>query len=132
VNVNNQGILDTSTVILLPLFDAEQYPAALQRFTEALAEEVQGMGVTVTLLAPGPLHSAFTARARLEDTLLMRVGGMDPRKPAAAGVHAFRAGKTLVVPGLRNKIWMSSLRLAPRWLTRRVLGRLLESAGRAQ
>jgi short-subunit dehydrogenase len=106
--------------------------AFVNHLTEALAEEVQGMGVTVTLLAPGPLHSAFTTRARLEDTLLMRVGGMDPRKPAAAGVHAFRAGKTLVVPGLRNKIWMSSLRLAPRWLTRRVLGRLLESAGRAQ
>ena len=37
-------------------------------FSEALANELQGTGVTVTALCPGPTHSGFQARAKMEDS----------------------------------------------------------------
>jgi hypothetical protein len=35
-------------------------------FSEALAEELDGTGVTVTTLAPGPTATGFQARAAME------------------------------------------------------------------
>jgi short-subunit dehydrogenase len=94
-------------------------------FTEALAEELAGTGVRATCLCPGLTATAFVATAGLEKAQLLRFGAMDARKVALAGHRAFRAGKLLVVPGLLNKFTVFSVRLAPRFIVRKIAKRLM-------
>ncbi len=90
-------------------------------FTEGLAEEVRGTGLTVTCLAPGPTETRFAERAGTEGTWLTALGEMDATDVARAGYEGFRAGKTLVVPGLTNKIGALGVRFVPRALVRKVV-----------
>src|SRR5207253_1790491 len=41
-------------------------------FSEAIADELNGSGVTVTALCPGPTESGFQKRANMEDSKLVR------------------------------------------------------------
>jgi uncharacterized protein len=90
-------------------------------FTEALAEEVRGSGVGVTLLAPGATATEFAARADMEGSRVLRTGVMEARSVARAGYRGMRRGEVLVVPGLKGKLSASAVRLMPRSLVRRVV-----------
>lgn len=89
-------------------------------FTEGLAEEVRGTPLTVSCLAPGPTDTAFAERADMEDTTLFQLGTMPPSAVARAGYTGFRTGKTIVVPGLLNKLTATSVRFVPRSLARKI------------
>jgi short-subunit dehydrogenase len=99
-------------------------------FSEALAHELRGSGVTVTCHCPGATQTEFASRAGSEDSLLFRRA----RVPDAAEVarHAYAAmmrGRTLAVHGLINRIGMESVRLAPRCVPRAVAAALNRPAG---
>jgi uncharacterized protein len=84
-------------------------------FSEALADEVEGSGVTVTCLCPGPTQTGFQARARMETSRL--VSGkriMDSSTVALAGYRGLHQGRRLVIPGLKNKVLAQSARVLPR------------------
>jgi short-subunit dehydrogenase len=83
-------------------------------FTEALAEEARGSGVRVTCLAPGPTHTGFATRADIQGARLFRHGVMDSRRVARAGYHGLQRGKTLIIPGLSNRLLAFGVRLTPR------------------
>jgi len=86
-------------------------------FTEAIANELAGTGVTVTALCPGPTRSEFQKRAHIENTRLIKgkfVGLMTPEAVAQIGYRGLMQGKRLVIPGFINKIGVQSVRLAPR------------------
>jgi len=53
-------------------------------------------------------------------TRLFRRGVMDAGRVARAGQDGLRRGKTLVIPGLRNRVLAFSVRLSPRVLVTRV------------
>ena len=91
-------------------------------FSEALAEEVRGSGVRVSCLAPGATDTGFAAQAGMAGTRLFRRGVMDAGRAARAGHDGLRRGKTLIIPGLRNRVLVFSVRLAPRVLVTRVTG----------
>lgn len=93
-------------------------------FTEGLAEEVAGTEINVTCLAPGPVATEFGAIAGVEDTVLFKAGTLEASKVAWAGYRGLRRGKTLVVPGLRNKITMLAVRLLPRAVIRKTVARI--------
>jgi short-subunit dehydrogenase len=93
-------------------------------FTEALAEEVRGSGVRVSCLAPGPTDTGFAAQAGAAGSRLFQRGVMDAGRVARAGHDGLRRGKTLVIPGLRNRVLAFSVRLSPRVLVTRISGRL--------
>ena len=90
-------------------------------FTEALAGELSDTAINVTCLAPGPVATGFGAVAGVEDTVLFKAGVLDAGKVARAGYKGLRRGKTLVVPGLRNKMTTMAVRFVPRSLVRRVV-----------
>ena len=94
-------------------------------FTEALAEEVRGSGVQVSCLAPGATDTGFAAQAGTQGTRLFRRGVMDAGRVAQAGHDSMRRGRTLVIPGFRNRVLAFSVRLSPRTLATRVAGHLL-------
>jgi uncharacterized protein len=89
-------------------------------FTEALAEEVRGSGVRVSCLAPGPTDTGFAAQAGMAGTRLFRRGVMDAARVARAGHDGVQQGKTLVIPGVRNRVLAFSVRLSPRALVTKI------------
>jgi hypothetical protein len=95
-------------------------------FTEALAEELRGSGVTATALCPGAVRTDFFEVAALgRDSLLERSAGtLDADVVAKAGYDAMMRGKPMVIPGALNRIGMESLRVAPRRLVPRIVARL--------
>jgi len=93
-------------------------------FTEALAEEVRGSGVRVSCLAPGATDTGFAAQADMAGTRLFRRGVMDAARVAGAGHDGLRRGKTLVIPGMRNRILAFAVRLSPRPVVTRIAGYL--------
>jgi hypothetical protein len=96
-------------------------------FSEALANETGGSGVTVTALCPGPTGTAFEKRAGLESTLLFRAGVMNAATVARSGYDGMMRGSPIVIPGWRNKLSAQSVRLAPRGLVTRIARSLQES-----
>jgi len=94
--------------------------------SEALANELAGTGVTVTVLCPGPVDTEFTRQPEMQGIrLLQRTASA--RTVAEAGYRAMLQGKTVVVPGLFSKITVHGLlRLSPRRLTTSISRALME------
>ncbi|HEY5164337.1 MAG TPA: SDR family oxidoreductase [Acidimicrobiia bacterium] len=97
-------------------------------FSEAIAEELRGSGVTVTALCPGPTASGFQTGAAMEGSRLVK----DRRLPSAAtvaraGHRALRRGDVVAVVGARNKFLAASVRFTPRPVIRRLVGRMQRS-----
>ncbi len=96
-------------------------------WSEALAEELDGSGVTVTTLCPGPTATGFAARARMRAARFL---GREPMMSAAAvaraGYEGMLRGERLVVPGATNRLAVTASRLLPRGLVTRLGRRLNE------
>jgi short-subunit dehydrogenase len=96
-------------------------------FSEAIAEELRGTGVTVTALCPGPTESGFQARASMEASRLVKGKRlMDAATVAKAGYEGFRRGATVVIPGFQNRLLAQSVRFTPRRLLTRIVHKMQE------
>lgn len=91
--------------------------------SEALANETAGTGVRVSVLCPGPTETGFVAAAGMEESKLFERGAMTAREVAEAGYRGMLEGRTIVIPGLRNRLLASGYRFAPRsFITKVVRG----------
>jgi short-subunit dehydrogenase len=99
-------------------------------FSEALANELRGTGVTVTTLCPGPTRTGFQKRGQLEDSRLVQGEIADAPSVAAAGYRGLMAGKTLVIPGFANQLIPWIVRVSPRGVVTRVVRRMQERVPR--
>jgi short-subunit dehydrogenase len=87
-------------------------------FSEALAEELIGSGITVTCLCPGYTATEFQKAAGIQKTgMLARLRPMPAATVARIGYRGLMAGRRLVVPGWGNRISVFGLRFSPRWFT---------------
>jgi len=101
--------------------------AYVLHFTEALAEELDGSGVTVTCLCPGPVRTNFQKRAHIGETRLVHSPLMvDVREVARIGYEGMKQGKRLVIPGWKNRLVMEMLRIAPRRVVTKMVRKLQE------
>jgi short-subunit dehydrogenase len=98
--------------------------AFVLHFTEGLAEELKGKNIRISCLCPGPTTTEFAAEANMESAPLFRLGSMTAEAVARIGYHGFRNGKVVVIPGVKNKLGTLSVRLAPRFLVRKITKRL--------
>ncbi len=73
-------------------------------FSEALSNELQGTGITVTCLCPGPTKTGFAKNAHLGGSKLFKGGVMDAETVVRTGLDACMRGQALVIPGLKNRI----------------------------
>lgn len=95
--------------------------------SEALANETEGTGVSVTCLCPGPTKTGFQDRARMrESKLFTTLAVMNAADVARAGYDGMMAGRAIVIPGLSNKLAVQVLRVSPRAMATRVVRRLQE------
>jgi len=97
-------------------------------FSEAIANELKGSGVTVTCLAPGATATEFAARADMENSRLFKLGRMKSIDVAKAGYQAMMKGKTLAIPGLKNWVMAESVRFGPRKLVTAIARAVQERA----
>lgn len=100
-------------------------------FSEALAEELRGTGVTATVLCPGATESDFHARAGTTATLLHKFGLAKAAEVAKAGIEGMMRGKAVVVPGVTNKFVALSPKITPRRLLVKISGRAVERSAAA-
>jgi short-subunit dehydrogenase len=97
-------------------------------FSEAIAEELAGTGVTVTALCPGPTATNFMEAANAPASRRFAKIAMSAQSVARIGYRAFRQGRVVSIPGAGNRMLAFSVRLAPRFIVRKVT-RKLNAAG---
>ena len=109
----------SSSAGFLPMPGMAIYAASkayVNSFSEALRAELRGIGVTVTALCPGPVHTEFGDVAK-------RPGGQPERGPefvyvsiektARNALAAVEADRPLVLPGFAMKLGMFLVRITP-------------------
>lgn len=102
--------------------------AYVLHFSEALAEELEGSGVTVTALCPGPVRTEFQDVADMHDSGL--VAGkrlISVATVAEIGYRSMMYGKPIAIPGFMMKLTALSVRFAPRRLVAKFVRRLMEA-----
>ncbi|MEK6872604.1 MAG: SDR family oxidoreductase [Nanoarchaeota archaeon] len=96
-------------------------------FSEALAEELKGTGVTVTTLCPGLTMSSFFKRSGISDDEIKTWGNLTTAKEIAEyGYEMMMKNKTIAVYGLRNIFSIFLKRFLPRNFVTKITGRVLK------
>lgn len=93
-------------------------------FSEALAEELVGAGVTVTAVCPGPTATNFGTAANMRTLGLVKHVSMSAEAVARQGHRAYRRGQVVAITGFRNQIPAFLVRLFPRVAVRKIARRL--------
>jgi short-subunit dehydrogenase len=96
-------------------------------FSEAVSNELEGSGVTMTCFCPGATVTGFAARANTADSVLFKRKLPDATSVAPAGYRAMLAGKRLEIPGVLNLVGTVFPRIIPRGLILSAGRRLLDS-----
>lgn len=112
LNISSLGAFQPGP--LMALYYASK--AYILSFSEAIANELKGTGVTLTVLCPGPTKTAFqgvVSENASENKISFNIAC--PTAVAVYGYKAMKKGKTVVIPGRFNK-FLSAL---PRFLSRK-------------
>lgn len=95
-------------------------------YSEAIAEDLSGSGVTVTALCPGLTASGFVERAGMgQSGFAQRSAIASAEAVAAKGYRAMHAGRRVVVPGVLNWILTQTPRLTPRWMVTSIVAAMM-------
>lgn len=101
--------------------------AFVLHFSEALENELEGTGVYVTTLCPGPTATNFHVEANMEQGVT--VSGMplmDAISVARKGYDGMLRGKPVVIPGVRNRVVAGAVGFFPRGFVTRASRKLRE------
>ena len=133
VNRGEGRILNTSSLAafqpgpLMSVYYASK--AYILSFSEAIANEVNGTGVTVTVLAPGWFRTNFqktTARNSKVEESQAKLHTATAEKVAKKAYREMHRGRTLVIPGYKNKLMSEAHRIIPRALSVKIIRRIQE------
>jgi uncharacterized protein len=103
--------------------------AYVLHFSEAIANELNGTGVTVTAFCPGAFESGFQAAAAMEESKLVKGKKLPSSLEIATyGYRQMQKGKMVAIPGLMNKIMANSVRFSPRWLVLKMVRAMQDKA----
>ena len=92
-------------------------------FTETLAVELSGSGVTATALCPGFTRTELHERAGLDMSMVPQVLWLHADRLVRDCLDDVRAGKVISVPGVQYKVVVGIAQVAPRALVRALSGR---------
>jgi short-subunit dehydrogenase len=87
-------------------------------FTEAIAEELRGTGVTATAVCPGPVRTEFGEQGGFggaDERIPARLW-LQPERVADEALRALAKGQRVVVPGVHNRVGAVFGRHLPRGL----------------
>jgi uncharacterized protein len=99
-------------------------------FSEALSEELNGTGITVTAFCPGPTATNFGQRAGFSnEKILGGILSMNSRAVALDGYKGLMKGKPLVISGWKNWAGTQLVRFMPRPLPARLVKKVQQRRG---
>lgn len=103
--------------------------AFVNLFSEALAYELEGTGVTVTVSCPGATQTEFSEIAGNNTSRLFKAGAATSADVARHGYRAMMKGKRMVVHGLKQKLGLQALRVSPRGAVLSIAARMNRDPG---
>lgn len=104
--------------------------AFVYSFSNALALELEGSGVSVTTLSPGTTATEFHVRSGVQRRKVFRSGvfkATSAQTVAQVGYRALMTNQTNVVPGLMNKLMAGVSKRLPPGITGRLAAKLNQS-----
>jgi short-subunit dehydrogenase len=104
--------------------------AYVTAYSESLAVELHGTGVTVTAVCPGFVRTEFHPRAGINMSAMPQVGWIDVDELVAQALRDVERGRTISVPTKRYKALVGLARHAPRPLVRAISGRVSDARRR--
>lgn len=103
--------------------------AFVRNFSEAIASELEGTGVTVTALCPGPTVSGFFDKAEMHGSGLVKGKKLPTSEEVAhAGYLAMQRGERVYIHGVMNWLLAQSHRATPRNLMTRIVKSMMKRA----
>ncbi|HXA03055.1 MAG TPA: SDR family oxidoreductase [Cytophagaceae bacterium] len=96
-------------------------------FSEALHNEFSDKGVSVSCLCPGLTETGFQRTAVMEEVGMVK--GKKMMSAAEVAETAFKGlikNKTIIIPGIKNKLLAFSVRFSPRSLVTKVARSIME------
>lgn len=94
-------------------------------FSEAIAEEVRGTGVSVICLCPGATTSEFSSVASMEKVSYFADKNLPTSHDVAQyGYDALMKGTVVAIHGMQNKFLTFLLRFTPRSVVRKIVKKL--------
>jgi uncharacterized protein len=122
--VNHGRIMNVASLLsFLPFPYYSVYSATkafVLSFSETLRAELENTGITVTVLCPGPVDTAFNTDKMLTTNAYAANKPIDPKVVAKAGIRAMMAGSGTEIVGLNNWFLANTPRFSPRWLTMKI------------
>lgn len=119
-----------STAAFQPLPGQAGYGAGksfVLSYTQSLAGELRGTGVTATTLCPGPVHTGFGERAGFSkedaEAALPAVMWVTAEDVAKAAVEGMAKGRLVVIPGKVNRVAAAVSQVTPRSLLLPILAK---------
>ncbi len=99
--------------------------AFVLHFSEGLHEELADKGIFVSALCPGYTRTSFhersgTNRVRFTHGILARLFAMSSDTVAEITYKGIKQKKTIIIPGLLNKLTIIIIKLSPRTLVRKI------------
>lgn len=110
---------------LMSLYYASK--AYILSFSEAIANELKGTGVTVTVLCPGQTNTSFqsvVSESSSENKIGFNIAC--PQSVALYGYKAMMKGKTVAIPGRINKFLATIHRFVTRSMATRIVRNIQE------
>ena len=109
------AILNVSSMAALSAMGTYSADKAWVRvFTEGLAVELRGTGVTATALCPGLVHTEFHERAGLERDAYPELAWLNADSVVTAALADVRRGAVISTPSLRYGLVAEVARMLPR------------------
>jgi short-subunit dehydrogenase len=118
-------IINVSSVAgFLPMGTYSASKAWCTTFTEALAHELAGSGVSATALCPGFTRTEFHERANINMSRIPKPLWLEADWLVRDCLDDVRAGKVISVPGVQYKVIAGIAQFVPNGLLRAVSGRV--------
>lgn len=104
--------------------------AYLVSLTRAVAWEIRGRGVRLCVVVPGPVETRFHARMGADNALYRwLLPAMTPCRLARSALFAYDLGRSVVVPGLFNRLMAVLMNILPPSLLAPIIAVLLKPRG---
>ncbi len=98
-------------------------------FSEAISNELEGTGVTVTCLCPGATESDFQNKAAMQESKLVKGKKLPSSKEVAEyGFQSMMTGKVVAIHGMMNYLLTNSIRFTPRALVLKIVRNMQNKA----
>ena len=96
--------------------------------TEAIASEISGSGVRVSVVAPGPVGTGFHAAMNADKARYrLLLPELTADQVASSGYRGFTLGQRVIIPGVLYRIFYLALRLLPHPFSVPLTGWLLKN-----